>query len=73
MDNGQKTPCEQPDFNSYIKILCILIFWTDRWMDRQTDRQTEKYARYTWAGGTALRCLRRFLKPIHALHVYCKN
>ncbi len=25
MDNGQKTPHGHPDFNSYVKILCVFI------------------------------------------------
>jgi hypothetical protein len=29
MDDGQKTPREHPDFNSYMKILHVFIFQTD--------------------------------------------
>jgi hypothetical protein len=35
MDNGQKTPCGHPNFNSYVKNLRVLVFQTDG----QTDRQ----------------------------------
>jgi hypothetical protein len=49
MDDGQKTPRGHPDFNSYVKILRVLIFQMDGRMDkrtnRQTDRQTEKLIR----------------------------
>jgi hypothetical protein len=31
MDDGQKTPHGHPDFNSYVKILCVFI--DNRWMD----------------------------------------
>ncbi len=37
MDDGQKTRRGHPDFNSYVKNLCVLVFQ----MDGQTDRQTE--------------------------------
>jgi hypothetical protein len=72
MDDGQKAPRGHPDFNSHMKILRVSIFQTDGQMDKQTDRQ----------GNTPTACgleepfsgvLERFLKPIHALHVYCKN
>ncbi len=35
MDNGQKTPRRHPDFNSYVKILCVFI------ENGQTNRQTD--------------------------------
>ncbi len=41
MDDGQKTARGHPDFNSYVKILRVLVFITDGWTDRQTDRQME--------------------------------
>ncbi len=34
MDDGQKTPHGHPDFNSYVKNLCVLVFITDGWTDR---------------------------------------
>ncbi len=37
MDDGQKTPHGHPDFNSYVKILRVLVFIT--------DGQTEKIIR----------------------------
>ncbi len=37
MDDGQKTPRGHPDFNSYVKILRVLVFIT--------DGQTEKLIR----------------------------
>jgi hypothetical protein len=37
MDDGQRTPRGHPDFNSYVKILCVSIFWTDRHSDRDID------------------------------------
>jgi hypothetical protein len=42
MDDGQKTPLGHPDFNSYVKILCVFI------TDRHTDRQTEKLIGVGW-------------------------
>jgi hypothetical protein len=39
MDDRQKTPRGHPNFNSYMKNLCILVFWTDRRTDRQEDRE----------------------------------
>ncbi len=49
MDNGQKTPRGHPDFNSYVKILCVFIFQmdgrTNGRMDERTDRQTENIIR----------------------------
>ncbi len=45
MDDGQKTPCGHPDFNSYVKILRVFI--DNRGTNRQTDRQTEKLI---WCG-----------------------
>ncbi len=43
MDDGQKTPRGHPDFNSYVKILCVFI--TNGQTNRQTDRQMEKLIR----------------------------
>ncbi len=40
MDDGQKTPCGHPDFNSYVKILCVFI-WNGQ-TNRHTDRRTDK-------------------------------
>jgi hypothetical protein len=39
MEDGQKTPHGNPDFNSHVKILSVLVLITDRWTDRQKDRQ----------------------------------
>jgi hypothetical protein len=39
-DDGQKTPHGHADFDSYIKILRVLVCITDEQTDRQTDRQT---------------------------------
>ncbi len=39
MDDGQKTPCGHPDFNSYIKIQRVFI--DNRQTDDQTNRQTD--------------------------------
>jgi hypothetical protein len=47
MDDGQKTPCRHPDFNSYVKILRVFIF--------QTDRQTDRKINLVWAGYDNLR------------------
>jgi hypothetical protein len=44
MDDGQKTPREHPDFNSYVKFLRVFI--KNRQMDRQTDRHL--YLIPTW-------------------------
>ncbi len=79
MDNGQKTPREHPDFNSYVKILHVFIFQMDGGMDRQTEKLIRcglgNHTRCTWAGGIFLRYLRKVPRrvPIHALRVYCKN
>ncbi len=53
-DDGQKTPCGHPDFNSYVEIQRVFIDngRTDEQMNRQTDKQTEKYTCFAWAGGT---------------------
>jgi hypothetical protein len=37
MDDGQKTPRGHPEFNSYMKILRIFIFRTDRQPDRDIN------------------------------------
>ena len=42
MDEGQKTPRGDLDFNSYMKNLRVLVFRTDGRTDGQTDRQTER-------------------------------
>jgi hypothetical protein len=42
MDNGQKTPRGNPNFNFYVKNLRFFVFWTDRQTDRWMDRRTEK-------------------------------
>jgi hypothetical protein len=77
------TPCVYPNFNSYVKNLRILVFQADR----QTDGRTEKLIRCGLGnisvplGTPAARgleelfstVLERFLLPIHALRVYCKN
>ncbi len=38
MDDGQETPRGHPDFDSYVKILRVLVCITDGQTDRQTDR-----------------------------------
>ncbi len=38
-EDGQMTPLGNPNFNSYIKNLCFLVFQTDRQTDGQTDRE----------------------------------
>jgi hypothetical protein len=43
MGDGQKTPHGHPDLNSFVKILRVFIFQTDRGTDRQTDRQTDRW------------------------------
>jgi hypothetical protein len=46
MDDGQKTPRGHPEFNSYVKILRVLVFITDGrtdgWTDRKTDRDVNR-------------------------------
>ncbi len=37
MDDGQKTPRGNPDFNSYVKILRVFIFQTDGQTDRRQN------------------------------------
>ncbi len=44
-EDGQMTPCGYPNFNSYIKNLCVLVFQTDGQTDRRTDRWTETLIR----------------------------
>ncbi len=39
MDDGQRTPRGHHDLNSYVKILHVLVFITDRWADGRTDRE----------------------------------
>jgi hypothetical protein len=41
MEDGQMTPPRYPNFDSYLKNLCVLVFQTDG----QTDRQTETLIR----------------------------
>jgi hypothetical protein len=48
MDDGQKTPRGHPDFNSYVKILRVLVFQTDGQTDRWTDREINP----VWASPT---------------------
>jgi hypothetical protein len=50
IDNGQKTPRGHPGFNSFMKILPVLVFRTDRQMDGQTDREINP----VWASLTTL-------------------
>jgi hypothetical protein len=52
MDDGQKTPHGHPDFNSYVKILRVLVFITDRQTDRQTDRRMDRDINPVWASLT---------------------
>ncbi len=66
MDDGQKTPRGHPDFNSYMKILHVLVFMTDRQTDREINLVwaslttfLQVNTRCAWAGGTFLRCLRK--------------
>ncbi len=40
MDDGQKTPCGHPYFDSYVKNLCVLVFRTDGRTDGWTDIYT---------------------------------
>jgi hypothetical protein len=46
MVDGQMTPRGYPNFNFYVKNLCVLISWMDgqmdRWTDGQMDRQTDR-------------------------------
>jgi hypothetical protein len=37
MDDGQKTPCGHPNFNSYVKNLRVLVFMTDGPTDREIN------------------------------------
>ncbi len=37
-DDAQKIPQGHPDFNSYVKILRVFIFQTDRQMDGQAEK-----------------------------------
>jgi hypothetical protein len=37
MDDGQMTPRGNPNFNSYVKNLCFLVFQTDGRIDGQID------------------------------------
>jgi hypothetical protein len=69
MDDGQKTLHGYPDFNSYVKILCVLVFRMDGWTDRQTDGQTEKTPDVHGLEELLSAVLERFLKPIHALRM----
>ncbi len=48
MEDGQKTPCGHPDFNSYVKILRVFI--DNGQMNRQTNRQTDGEINLVWAG-----------------------
>jgi hypothetical protein len=85
MDDGQKTPRGHPNFDSYVKILLVFVFRTDGRTERQTDRQRNcsgvGFPHYVPPGTPAARgleelfsdVLERFLKPIHALPLYCKN
>jgi hypothetical protein len=52
MDDGQKTPRGHPDFNSYMKILRVLVFITDGRMDRQMDGQKDRDINPMWASLT---------------------
>jgi hypothetical protein len=81
------TPHGHTDLNSYVKNLRVLVFQTDGQMDRQTDGQTETLIQcglgnlLVPSGKLAVHrleelfsaVLEKFLKPIHALGVYCKN
>jgi hypothetical protein len=49
IDDGHKTPRGHPDFKSYMKILRVLVFRTDRRTDRWTDRQTDGEINPVWA------------------------
>ncbi len=62
MDDGQKIPRGHPDFNSYVKILRVLVFITDGWMDGWTDSDINP----VWAS------LTMFLQ-VHPLRVGWRN
>ncbi len=69
MENGQKTPRGHPNFNSYVKNLHVLVFR----IDGPTDRQTKITPAARELEELFSAVLERFLQPIHALRVYCKN
>ncbi len=65
MDDGQKTSCEHPKFNSYMKNLCVLVFQTDGQTDRWMDGLTEKLI---WCGLPSL-CSSRLTPHSHVATV----
>jgi hypothetical protein len=65
MEDRQKTPLGHPDFNSYVKIL-LYVFWYSRRTDKQTDRQTDREINLVWASLTT------FLQ-VHPLRVGWRN
>jgi hypothetical protein len=50
-EDGQKTPCGHPNFNSYIQNLRVFVFQTDKQTDGQTDRQTDRHTEKLIQGG----------------------
>jgi hypothetical protein len=74
MDNGQKTPCGHPDFNSYVKIQRVFIDngQTNRRTDEQTNGRTDREINPVWAGTPTacgleelfFRCLKK-VSPAH--------
>jgi hypothetical protein len=68
MDDGQKTPRGHPDFNSYMKILLVLVFITDRQTDRQADRQTgrqtDRDINLVWASLTMFLQVKSYLSLV---------
>ncbi len=52
MDDGKKTPHGHPDFNSYVKILRVLVFQSGRQTDGRTDGQTDREINLVWASLT---------------------
>jgi hypothetical protein len=73
-DDGQKTPRGYPNFNSYVKNLPVLVFWTE---GRTETLIRVGFPHYVPPGTPTARgleelfstVLERFLQPIHALHV----
>jgi hypothetical protein len=62
MDNGQKTPCGHPNFDSYVQNLHFFVFQTDGPTDKPTDRQMETLI---WGGGWVTTFLQVNPRAVH--------
>jgi hypothetical protein len=67
-NNRQMTPRGYPNFYSYLKNLRVFVFRTNERTDGQRHTPAARGLEKLFST-----VLGRFLQPIHAMRVYCKN